>query len=480
MNIRPQSGPQEVFGSSHADIAIIGGAAFAGKTFSLLLEPLRYLNAQGVTAVIFRRTQQQIRKPGGMWDEARKLYPLFGLTPMGSLEFRRPDGWTLVKLDGLEYEDDVYNFDSAQLPLICFDQLESFTWFQFFYLLGRNRDPSGKVKPYVRAACNPDPDSWLAKFIEWWIDQETGYPIPERSGVLRWFVRYQDVLYWADSTAELVQRFGADASPKSVTFIPGTIYDNKIGMAKDPDYIANLKALPLVQRERLLGGNWKIRAKPGLLFRREWLKPLDVPPSHLIKVRYWDLAATEATESNNPAWTVGVQLGKYLHHNRYVILDVRRMQVSPKKVEEAIKNMAGADGTETRIGLPQDPGQAGKAQVSYLVGQLAGYTATAKPETGDKLTRFGPFSAQCEHGNVDYVKGPWNDVYFAALEGLSEDCKIGLDDADASSGAFNMLVRAGAVDLKDAGPVGKETDDVEPWMSPSGSVQDMDSPWGLR
>ena len=107
-------------------------------------------------------------------------------------------------------------------------------------MLSRNRTDSG-IKPYVRATCNPDADSWVADFISWWIDQETGYPIPERSGVIRWMVRINEAVTWFDSREEAVQgaiengvkQKQAETMPKSVTFISSTLHDNKILMKND-------------------------------------------------------------------------------------------------------------------------------------------------------------------------------------------------------------------------------------------------------
>ncbi|WP_325053334.1 terminase large subunit domain-containing protein [Sinorhizobium meliloti] len=70
------------------------------------------------------------------------------------------------------------------MPLICFDELTHFSASSSRYMVSRNRSMSG-VGPYTRATCNPDADSWVAELISWWIDQDTGLPIPERAGVLR-------------------------------------------------------------------------------------------------------------------------------------------------------------------------------------------------------------------------------------------------------------------------------------------------------
>jgi hypothetical protein len=65
-----------------------------------------------------------------------------------------------------------------------------------------------------------------------------------------------------------------------------------------------------VSVERLLGSNWKIRPAAGLYFKREWCTVVDEVPANLDIVRYWDLAATEKTEFNDPDWTVGIKLGR--------------------------------------------------------------------------------------------------------------------------------------------------------------------------
>ena len=65
-------------------------------------------------------------------------------------------------------------------------------------MLSRNRSTCG-VKPYIRGTTNPDADSWVAPFIQWYWDADTGYPIPERSGVIRYFTRLGDEIIWGDT-----------------------------------------------------------------------------------------------------------------------------------------------------------------------------------------------------------------------------------------------------------------------------------------
>src|SRR5947209_1730770 len=89
--IGPQPGPQTAFLASPADIAIYGGAAGGGKSWALLLEPLRHVHVPDFGAVFFRRTGVQIRNEGGLWDESAKLYPHLGGRPREqALEWRFP------------------------------------------------------------------------------------------------------------------------------------------------------------------------------------------------------------------------------------------------------------------------------------------------------------------------------------------------------------------------------------------------------
>jgi predicted phage terminase large subunit-like protein len=287
----------------------------------------------------------------------------------------------------------------------------------------------------------------VAELIAWWIDQETGLPIPRRSGRLRWFVRVDDRLQWGASERALRRQFKG-LQPRSLTFVGAKLANNRALVRADPDYRARLMALPRVERERLLHGNWKIRPAAGLYFNRAWCRVVDAVPAGLVVKRGWDLAATPKTEHNDPDWTVGVKLGRSAD-GRYFVLDCRRLRGTPAAVERFLANTAAEDGPDVEIALPQDPGQAGKSQAAAFVRALEGFTVRASPESGDKITRFGPFSAQAEAGNVYVLRGPWNDAWFAALESFPTAPHD--DDADATSRVFGAhqtrMASAGFLDL---------------------------------
>ncbi|HLX73036.1 MAG TPA: phage terminase large subunit [Verrucomicrobiae bacterium] len=463
---RPQAGPQEKFLKSDADIAIYGGSAGSGKSFALLLEPLYDTDNSGFRAVIFRRTVPMLRQPGGIVDTSHQVFPLLGAQFNQSLlEWQFKTG-AVVKFAGMELEADRFGWQGAQIAVIGFDEIQEFTENQFWFMVSRNRSMSG-ARCRIRGTCNPSCDSWLRNFLSWWIDDATGLPIAERSGVLRWFIRDGDELFWADSREELVRKFGPDYQPKSVTFVSARVTDNKILLSKDPGYVSNLKALPLVERERLLNGNWNVRASAGNYFRREWFSVIDcVPPGVQIvaRVRYWDRAATEKRPGNDPDATVGLRLAKDTR-GVYYVEHVLKMFATPHAVEQAMVNCAQVDGRPTTIGFMQDPGSAGKNEAQATTRALDGFDVRFATATGDKETRAKPVSAQCEAGNVKLIRGPWNEEFLRELESFPVGKR---DDAvDAFSGAHGLLSsNSGA--FSSASELGSGGSEIDNWLMPPG------------
>ncbi|WP_094226936.1 phage terminase large subunit [Methanolobus psychrotolerans] len=435
MKIKPQPGPQETFLSTPADVALYGGAAGGGKSFALLLEALRHINHLGYSAVIFRRTSVQVRNAGSLWDTSESLYPFAGGHPSEStLEWNFPAG-TRVKFAHMEHEKNKLDWQGSQIVLIGFDELTHFTESQFFYMLSRNRSTCG-IRPYIRATTNPDADSWVAEFIDWYIGED-GYPIRERSGVIRWFIRIDGTMIWGDSKEELMEKYPGTL-PKSFTFISAKLEDNQILMQKDPSYKANLEALPFVERERLLGGNWKVKPAAGLYFKREWFedKFIDAAPKCSRYVRFWDCAATEAKNTNNPDYSVGVLAGELT--GKYYVLDVQRFRKSPGAADEHMKQTAYSDGRDVMVREEEEPGSSGKRVIAtHATTIFKGFNFLGVKSTGSKVVRAGPVSAACQNGNVYIVHGSWNNEFLSELEGFPERAHD--DQVDALSGAFNSL-----------------------------------------
>ena len=445
--LRPQKGAQERFLASPGDIVIYGGAAGAGKTYALLLAALRYKNVPGYSCTIFRKNYNQIFAQGGLYDTSFEMYSgikgALYKASKGEWSFSDANGKLVSKINfkHIERDEELQSYQGAQICGLLYDELTHFTSQQFFYMLSRNRSTCG-VKPFVRATCNPDADSWVAEFIEWWIDQDTGYPIPERSGKLRYFIRRDETLYWANTKQELWEQFNLvtpeeRAEPRSATFVCATLQDNEILMKTNPSYLANLKALPIIERERLLYGNWKIKQAAGMFFKKEQVGNYIrlIPDDVLVWVRCWDLAATEKTSAGDPAYTAGVLMGKR-KNGRYVVADVINRQMAASDVRKTIKMTAELDrlrfGNKVMIRIPQDPGQAGKEQAQTYIKELSGYAIRAVPESGSKESRAEPMAAQWQAGNFDILIAPWNEMYLTQLENFPEGKFKDMVDASAN------------------------------------------------
>ena len=448
------------------------------------------------------------------------LLPLIGAVPKKTPKpsFIFPSGAKVV-FDHLERYTDCLSYQGSQIPFIGFDELTHFDEEVFWYMLSRNRSDSG-IPGYVRATTNPDPDSWVRSFIDWWIGPD-GLAIPERSGKIRWFIRVNGEVHWGDSRMELLryqfdgkitavdkshalaeELFTVDEKdtkiqiplipgkegvlyvttqtkqffqwtgseyrdlmpPKSVTFICSTLQDNAILMKNDPSYLANLKALPLVEQERLLGGNWNIRPAAGLYFPRNKAKLIEELPTDLVRVvRAWDLAGTEDRKNNNPedgpAYTAGVLIGKR-KDGKIVVIDVINRRLNSSEVRNLVLNTAKADKaaykSKYRIRMNQDPGQAGVDQKEQYIKLLSGFSINIERESGSKEVRAEPLSAQWINGNVEVLNRSWTSEYLAQLDGFPD--RRYKDQVDASSTGFLELEKMNTSSTpKDTGALTKKS-----------------------
>jgi predicted phage terminase large subunit-like protein len=452
-----QQGKQEMFLSSTADIVFYGGAAGGGKTFGLLLEPLRFIDNNLFKAIILRRTYSQIEEIGAILDDSKSIYPHFkAKLNQSSLDWTFESG-AVVGFGHLQHDKSVDNYLGARIPLIMFDQLEQFTERQFWGLVGRNSSVNcEQVKAYIRATMNPDPDSFIVKIIRWWID-DSGYPIKEHDGIIRYFIRSDsnDDLIWFDSSEACYNWLDDNGykksngkykkNPKSFTFISATIEDNPAMLERDPDYEDNLNALQLVDRMQKLHGNWKIKAGAGNIFNRNWFNIVYNFPKRVVSmVRAYDRAGTvknETKKGHDPDYT-GTVLIAELEDGRYIILDAHEFRDTPHRVLERIKQLAIQDVNNYpevpyQIALSQDPASAGIYEANDTVLELAGYNVYLKKADKSKVINAKPVSIQCERSNISVIQGEWTDNFLNQLHGFPD---LPHDDmVDALSLAFKCI-----------------------------------------
>ena len=191
--------------------------------------------------------------------------------------------------------------------------------------------------------------------------------------------------------------------------------------------------------EREWSSQYQQRPAPreGSIFKVGNLRVIDEAPVGGKTVRAWDLAATRDTGTRQQAYTAGVKITR-MPSRRIVIEHVTRERGGPDDVVRLLVNTAGQDGRRVHVGIPQDPGQAGKSQVLAMTKELHGFVVESSPETGDKVERAMPIASQVNVGNVDIVAGPWTRAFIAELAAFPSGATK--DQVDALSRADSMLL----------------------------------------
>jgi predicted phage terminase large subunit-like protein len=399
--------------------------------------------------LLLRKTTKQITNAGGLFDSAIRLYKK--VDP--NLKIRNRDlelvfstGATL-KFGYIDNDSDKYNYQGTEITWLGWDELQQIKYSNFLYLLSRVRGTNVDYPKQVVATGNPDYDSFLREWVEHALD-DRGIPIRRDSYPNRYFVQTSNGgTEWADKREDLEKIYGegGESGILSFKFVPGTIYDNPVLMESDKAYVSKLKALPSVEKDRLLYGSWYARESASGYWKEHWVTEVLYPPASVLKrVRGWDLAFTKPNESSskNPDFTAGVLMSKDTK-SLYTVEDVVRIRDRPHVVEETILNTAKTDGVGVIIGLPLDP-SGGGAYVKGLQKRLieAGFTCRLVRPIKSKVLRFAPFAAVAEGGFVSVVKGDWTSDYHRELEAFDGTNKFKDDQADASSDCFYLLNKA--------------------------------------
>ena len=223
---RPNEGPQTDFLAAGELDVLYGGAAGGGKSYAMLVDPLRYAHKSAHRALILRRSMPELRE---LIDKSRELYP----RAFPGCKFREVEKlWNFpsgakIEFGFLEWDADVYRYQGQAYSWIGFDEITHLpTEFGWNYLASRLRTTDPEIVPYLRCTANPGGvgAQWVKK-------------------------RYVD----PSEPNETFQ--GSDGLSRK--FIPARLDDNPY-LAKDGRYEQMLKALPAVQRKQLLEGNWDI------------------------------------------------------------------------------------------------------------------------------------------------------------------------------------------------------------------------------
>lgn len=442
----PASEAQQAFLTSNSWFTIYGGAAFAGKSMCLLGSMLPIIHHPGTRAVIIRKTTKMLSGTGGLFDAAINLYTK--VDPKLKIKSR---DLTLVFSSGaqiqftfLDKPADRQNLQGREYSRIAFDECQQLDGDNVFYALSRLRSTLVGYPLQAHATCNPDPDSFLMKFVEFSLDDNL-IPRSDARNNERYFVRDSFGLHFHDDYDVACEKHpkdvNGDSPVKSYRFVPGKIFDNPKGLEQNKGYISTLKALPPVESRRLLHGAWVRESKSGY-FKRENVRLVDtVNFSAFKRTRSWDLAFSAPSEARPDVdATAGVLVSKD-KASVYTVEDIVVVRDKVHIVEEMIFKTAERDGKDVSITLPLDPGATGGAYCKALARQLSelGYSVKLiRPEKG-KLQRFLPFASAVEAGYVQFVKATWTEDAFTELERMDFSNNTHDDIADALSDSFYQL-----------------------------------------
>jgi len=307
------------------------------------------------------------------------------------------------------------------------------------------------MKPQMKMTCNPEYTSFLRRWLQdaGYLDENNyGIPKPEMDGVVKYFIRIGNDMLWGDTKEELLETYGSEQEPVSFQFISAKCTDNPILLERDKSYLSKLKALPRIERMRLLEGAWLVQPESAGYFKKEWctiVTEASLPRFKKI-VRAYDIAGTLPSDAYpDPDYTASVMLGQADDGCVYVI-DATRYRERSGKVIQNIIDQAIEDGDDVIIAIPQDAGQAGKAACDSMCAaiQAEGFKVRKKKVSNIKNRKvkvFEPFSVTAENGMVYVLKADWNEVFFDELQRFDGTRNCGHDDlVDAVADAFDELV----------------------------------------
>lgn len=288
----PQRGAQEEMLATDVDILIGGGSRGGGKSWSLLMEALYDIQSPNFTGLLLRKETKDL---DSLINDSYKLYSDFGdyNRSINDMTWNFSNGgWLKFSYYAGNFQSFKDRFQGRQYAYVGIDEITQCEYKKFKYLTTVNRNAS-HIRSRFWGTCNPDPDSWVRKYIDWWIDDD-GYAIPERCGQVRYCYMdgdSPDSIYWGSSREEVYEQCAQiidslwndkyeeayakvglsklDVLIKSVTFVRADLSENVKLLSSDPSYLGNLAQQDEEQRMRDLKANWNWKAAGDDLIKYE-------------------------------------------------------------------------------------------------------------------------------------------------------------------------------------------------------------------
>jgi predicted phage terminase large subunit-like protein len=370
---------------------------------AILMAALQYVHVPRYAAMILRDTVQNLSLEGALIPRSHEwLGPTDAHWNGDKKKWTFPTGATL-SFGYIDGPMDHFNYQSSEQQFIGLDEMVQLRENQALYMFSRLRKLEGMPVPVrFRGASNPPAREQVARGA--WVKRRYIDPLTREPGAV---------------------------------FIPSKLQDN--AYVDKEAYIRNLNKLDPITRQQLLEGDWNIQAAGGF-FKREWFRFVNsVPESEIdLKVRFWDLAATEAKASGKqPDQTAGVLMARTKNKQWYV-LSVVSFRKTPRDTEALIRQVADMDGVNTPIRMEIEGGSGGKITIDHYTRHvLAGFDFRGIKPQGSKTERAAPLAAQMEAGNLHFLNAAWNQDYMDEM--VLFPAGEHDDRVDATSGAFNFL-----------------------------------------
>lgn len=278
--IQPQAGFQEQFVSTNLDFVLGGGGLGTGKSYAAGLSIADAVWDGRFRGLFLRNNLGDARAAGGLLDTLRDIYGSYvEIVESGEPRATFPSG---ARIDVTHVADQsrdkvLQRFKGRQYDFIYFDEMNGFTWDCVMAIYSRNRGTAAWTGK-VRGTTNPDKNSWIRIFIDWYIGAD-GFIREDRNGVVRYFYingeTVNDVV-WGDSKEEVYQKckIGIDRVLKKIngkngtstyedliksfTFYLGRISENKAMMGDNKGYVGSVALTGGRSAQQLLEGNWNV------------------------------------------------------------------------------------------------------------------------------------------------------------------------------------------------------------------------------
>ena len=250
------------------DEALYGGAAGGGKSDALVIEATRQVHIPHYKALILRKTYPQLTE---LIEKSLRYYPIaFPKCRYNASEhtWYFPSGAKIV-FGSMQHSKDKLNYQGKAYDFIAFDELTHFTYDEYIYLSSRNRANGSGTRVYMRATANP------GGIGHGWVKER--------------FITAAEPLTTIWETVKVEHEGEVITKHRSRIFVPSSVFDNKILLENDPDYLTRLASMPEAERKALLYGDWdsysgqyfaEWRDKPEHYDDRQWthvINPFKIP-----------------------------------------------------------------------------------------------------------------------------------------------------------------------------------------------------------